>query len=114
MAGLSDLFGKHGVIEQLVLWGVLAEVVRAAGAPGLDTLAQDVAAKHPVQVLTPETLAELVAHKHMPEGEAKAEAGRSGIDAERFARLLAMATIRLAPADLSTAVLRSYMSKSDA
>lgn len=113
MAGISDLIGKHGVIEQLLLWGVVAEVIRAAGAPGLETLAQDVAAKHPVQVLDPETLAELAARHLVGKDAAEAEARRSGIDPERFAHLLARATIRLAPADLATAVLRSAMTQGE-
>lgn len=111
MAGLSDLIGKHGVIEQLLLWGVVADVVRAAGGPGLDTLAQDVQAKHPVQVLQPELLAELEARGLIKEGAGKGDAARSGIDAARYALLADRAKVRLPPADLAAAVLRSAMTQ---
>ncbi len=114
MPGISDLLGRNGVVEQLMLWGVLAEVVRAAGQPGFELLGQDVNAKHPVQVLDPELLAELTARYMIDKDAAESEAKRSGIDPERFGRLLARATIRLMPADAAVAVLRSYMSQSDA
>lgn len=113
MAGLSDLFGRHGVIEQLLLWGVVAQVISAAGQPGFELLGQDVNAKHPVQVLDPVTLAELVTRFMMDRDEAEGEAKRSGLDAERFGRLLDRSTIRLAPADVAMAILRSYMSEAD-
>lgn len=111
MAGLSDLFGRHGVIEQLLLWNVVGQVISAAGQPGFELLGQDVNAKHPVQILDPGTLAQLVARSMVGKDAAEAEAARSGIDAERFGKLLDRETIRLAPADLAMAVLRSYMTQ---
>jgi hypothetical protein len=45
---------------------------------------------------------------------ARTEAARSGLDASRFDLLAELATIRIAPADLATAVLRSYLTTAQA
>lgn len=108
MAGLGDLFGRHGVIEQLLLWGALNQVIGALGQPGFTTLTQDVQARHPVVALDPATLADLEARGLIARGYAQGEAAKSGIDAARFAQLGALHKVRLSPADLATAVLRSY------
>ena len=114
MAGLSDLFGRNGVLEQLFLWGIVNQTIGTAISPALALLQQDVNASHPVQVIDPSTLADLAARGIVTVHAATTESARSGIDAARFEQLLALHTVRLSPADLATAVLRSYMTMAEA
>jgi len=114
MAGLGDLFGRNGVIEQLLLWAVLNQVISTTASPALTALQQDVNAAHPEQVLDAVTLAELLARHMITPGQAVADAAKSGIDGQRFAQLADLHKVRLQPGDLATAVLRSYLTLGDA
>lgn len=114
MAGISDLFGRNGVLEQLFLWAVVNQAVSTAIGPALTVLEQDVNHAHPVQVIDPSTLADLAARGIVTVGAATDEAGRSGLPAGRFDDLIKLHTVRLAPADLATAVLRSYLTPGEA
>lgn len=114
MAGLGDLFGSNGLLEQLILWGLLNQVLSTATGPALNTLQQDVDAKHPVMVLDPTTLAGAAVRGMTTIAAARADAAKNGIDADRFNVLVDLATVRIPPADLATAVLRSYMTQSAA
>lgn len=114
MAGLSDLLGRGGAVEQLLLWGVVNQVVQALGSPAFIALTQDVSAAHPELVLTPAVLADAVARHLISEATAAAEARASGVNPSRFAILRELATVRISPADLAEAVLRSYMTEAAA
>lgn len=114
MAGISDLFGRNGVLEQLLLWNVVGQVVGAALGPALTLVQQDVDAAHPVQVLDPATLADLAARGIITVSAGHADAARSGLDSARFGQLLEAHTVRLSPGDLATAVLRSYLTAGEA
>lgn len=113
MAGVSDLFGRHGVIEQLLLWGVFNQVIGAAESPFLTALTQDVNQAHPVTALPPSVAADLAVRGLLPEAEAVAEAARGGISAARFAAMVNRAKVRIAPADVAAAILRSYMPRDE-
>jgi hypothetical protein len=110
MVGLSDLFGKNGWLEQLVVWGLLNQALGALSDPALTALKQDVDAAHPLLVLSPPTLADAAVRGMTTVKAAQAEAAKSGIDAARFATMLDLATVRIPAADLAEAVLRSYLS----
>lgn len=114
MAGLGDLFGRNGILEQLLLWGVVNQVVGAVAAPAFTALLQDSQAKNPELVLTPQVVADAAARYLIDETTAHAEAAKSGIDGGRMATLLAMSKVRISPADLAEAVLRSYMTHAEA
>lgn len=114
MAGLADLFGKNGVLEQLFLWGVVNQTISTAIQPALTLLQQDVLAAHPVTVLDPGTMADLAARGIVTVHAGQAEAARSGVNAARFGQLLQLHEVRLSPADLATAVLRSYLTLAEA
>jgi len=109
MSGISDLLGANGVIEQLLLWNVVGQVMQAMMSPAFTNLQQDALARHPDLVITPEVLARAVVQTFMTEHAAIAEASKSGIDADRFAVLVKLAEQRLSPADLAEAVLRDYL-----
>lgn len=114
MAGLSDLFGANGALEQLLLWGVVNQVVSALASPAFTALTQDVNAAHPELALSPEIVANAVVRQMMTDAAGRAEAAKSGTNATRFELLRELATVRLSPADLATAVLRSYMTAEQA
>lgn len=114
MAGIGDLFGRNGVVEQLLLWGVLNQAIGALAQPALTALQQDSAHAHPLVALDPVTAATALSRGILAEGPARDEAARFGIDAARFATLHQLHKVRLAPADLATAVLRSYLTKGQA
>jgi hypothetical protein len=114
MAGLGDLFGHNAVLEQLVLWNVLGQTIGTAIGPALTLVQQDVNHAHPVQVIDPATAADLAARGIITVARAQDESARSGINGGRFAELLALHTVRLSPADLATAVLRSYLTPAQA
>jgi len=114
MPGIDELLGASGVVEQLLLWQVVGQVVTAMMSPAFNALQQDTMKAHPNMVLTPDILARAVTDTFITKGAAVAEAERSGIDATRFDTLLELATVRITPADLAEAVLRSYLDHSAA
>lgn len=114
MAGISDLFGRQGVVEQLLLWGYVNAVIQALGSPALDLLTQGVNERTPVVPVDPATAADLAARGIITVHAGQAEAARGGVNASRWAELVELHTIRLSPADLATAVLRSYMTEAEA
>lgn len=114
MSGIGDLFGKNGVVEQLLLWGVVNQVLSALGEPGFMALQQDVLAKHPNAVLSPEVLAAAAVRGFITDQAGAADALKSGVSAQRFATLRQLAQVRISPAELAEAVLRSYVTAQDA
>lgn len=114
MAGLGDLFGRNGILEQLVVWGLINQVLSTVTDPALTKLKQDVDSAHPVLVLPPATLADLAVRGMATIEAARADAAASGVDAARFNQLVDLHTVRLSPADLAEAVLRSYVTATDA
>lgn len=114
MSVIEDILGSSGVIEQLLLWNVVGQVVSTLMSPAFNALQQDALHDHPNMVITPDILARAVQGTFMDKVKATDEAKRSGIDAERFDVLLDLAMVRIQPADLAEAVLRSYLSHGDA
>lgn len=114
MAGLGDAFGRNGVLEQLVIWGVAAKVIDALGAPAFAVLQQDIQAKRPEIALTPELAAAAAARHLISEGFAKAEAAKGGINTERFGVLVEAAKTRLTPDVLAQAVERHLITPEQA
>lgn len=114
MAGLGDLFGRNGVLEQLVLWNVLGQVIGTVLQPALTQLQEDANAHHPVVALDAATAADLAARGIITVGAGQAEAARGGIDTARWEQLLRLHQVRLSPADLAEAVLRSYLTMAEA
>src|SRR5260370_23030668 len=87
------------------------KVLEAEFGPLFTALLQDVNARHPLTALPADIIADAVARGLVSEANGKAEAARNGIDAGRFATLLARARVRLQPGELAEAVLRSYMTR---
>lgn len=114
MAGIGELFGRNGVLEQLLLWGVANQLVSSLGTPAFTAILQDAQAKFPEVALTPQIMAEAAARYLATRADAQAESAKSGINASRFDLLYQMARVRISPADLAEAVLRSYMTLAEA
>jgi hypothetical protein len=114
VAGIGELFGRNGVLEQLLLWGVANQLIGALATPAFTAITQDAQAKFPEVALTPQIMAEAAARYLATAADGKAEAAKSGINGDRFDLLLQMARVRISPADLAEAVLRSYMTLADA
>ena len=114
MPGLEDLLGAGDAVKQLLLWGVLNQVIGDAFAPYLESLTQDVQSAHPVIPLAPGDLADAVVRNYLPLAEAQAEAAKSGIDAARFATLVPLHGDAPGAQQLATALLRGLIDKSGA
>jgi hypothetical protein len=114
MPGLGDLFGKNGVIEQLLLWQVAGQMIGALGGPALTALTQDANARHPELALMPDVAAQAVARHLLGDKEAAREAARAGIDAGRFTTLVELARVHLSPDVLAQAVVRHIMTTGEA
>lgn len=109
MSALGDLFGKGSVAEQLLLWGVMNQVVGAISAPYLSQLTQDVNARTPVEPLSPSDLADAVVRNYMSVAEATAEAAKSGVGAADFARMVPLHADAPGPQQLAVALLRGII-----
>lgn len=114
MAGIGDLFGRNGVLEQLMLWGVANQIISSLGTPAFTAIVQDAQAKFPEVALTPQVMAEAAARYMVGVAEAEAESAKTGINADRFSLLYNLARVRISPADLAEGVLRSYISQAAA
>ncbi len=109
MSALGDLFGKGSVAEQLLLWGVMNQVVGAISAPYLSQLTQDVNARTPVEPLSPSDLADAVVRNYLTIAEATAEAAKSGVGAAEFARMVPLHADAPGPQELAVALLRGII-----
>ena len=109
MAGLGDLFGSGGTIEQLFVWGLLNQIIGEAGGPALELLTAKVNADHPVFPLQPPDLADAVVRSYMTMAAAAAEAAESGMNAERFQTIVHLHADAPAPGDLATALRRGLI-----
>src|SRR5260370_42419564 len=85
------------------------KVLEAEFGPLFTALLQDVNARHPLTALPADIIADAVARGLVSEANGKAAAARNGIDAGRFATLLARARVRLQPGELAEAGPRSHM-----
>lgn len=114
MTGIGELFGRNGVVEQLLLWGVANQLIGALATPAFTAIIQDAQSQFPEVALTPQVMAEAAARYLATQADAETEAAKGGINPERFHLLYEMAKVRISPADLAEAVLRSYMTLADA
>lgn len=105
----GDVFGRESAFYQLFVWQVLAQVITAIGAPGLEALSQLVQSHAPVNPLSVAEAVDAALRGHMPEEQAAAEASLSGISRERFRVLLDSAGQPLGPAELAVALRRGLI-----
>lgn len=114
MAGLGDLLGAGSVAEQLVVWGLLNQVLMAATGPYVTQLGEDVNARTPIVPLAPADLADAVIRNYLTLDQATAEAAKSGLNAERFATMVPLHGDAPGPQQLAAALLRGIIPESGA
>lgn len=88
MASLSDLFGRGTVAEQLLVWGVLNELIGTVLGPSLAEITQDVNSNTPLVALSPDIAANLVVRGFITMDAGANIAGQAGISADKFAQLV--------------------------
>lgn len=91
MAGLDDFFKGGGGGEQLLVWGILNQLLAAAMAPAISEITQTENAAFPLTPLSAEQSAVATLRGIMAGGDAANEALRSGVSNQRFATLQALA-----------------------
>lgn len=81
---LKNLIGPESMARQFFLWSVAASVASTALGPYLESLRQDVNADHPVAILTPADLADMVVRGILTEAQAAGIAKRNGLSSDNF------------------------------
>lgn len=89
--GLTGVFGAGGIGQQLLIWGVLNQLLVGALAPAVSDIEQAANTADPVIPLTPEQLAVGQVRGIIDDGSAPGEAAKSGIGTGRFAQLVELA-----------------------
>ena len=108
-SSFGRLFGAGSTFQQLMVWQVLAQVISAVGAPGLEALTQLVQSQVPINALSVADAVDGALKGHIDVEAARAEARLSGISSERFDVLLAAAGSPPGPSDLAAAVRRGLI-----
>lgn len=85
---LGDLFGNDSTLYQLVLWSGFGQVIGAAMGPYLQDVANTVNADHPELPISPADLADMVVRNIMQQADAAKEASMSGVNSDRFDKLV--------------------------
>lgn len=85
---LGALFSADSPIGQMVIYGVLQQVLEATLGPGLAVTTQEINAANPVMVLSPADLADLVVRNYLDAPTGESTAKKSGVSPEDFALLV--------------------------
>lgn len=101
MSALGDAFKPNGIGEQLLIWGVVQQILGAAIGPGVQEITNLTNEAFQAVPLDPGTAAGLVARKVIDQGSGEGDAARGGLSSENFVHLVKGAGTA---ADLSTAV----------
>jgi hypothetical protein len=105
----SNLFGEGGAAEQLVIWGVVQQVLSVLLRPGMDELGQLINHAFPNVLLSPADVATAINRSFMTQGAGVTEANGSGIDEARLNILRSLAGNAPSPTDLVTALRRGII-----
>lgn len=84
MAGAGGLFGEGSTARQLLVWGVLQQLISTAAAPAFNEIGKVVNTAAPTLPLDPAVAVELAARLLDNPGDAAARAQESGIPGEDF------------------------------
>ena len=112
MAGLGDLLGGGGVVEQIVVWGVLNQILGEALGPYLTALASDVNTANPVVPLSPADAAAAVVRNFTSPAAGQQAAAKAGLTAADFDTLVHLAGDAPGPQELAAALLRKIIPES--
>lgn len=114
MPSWGDLLGSGSVAEQLLIWGVLNQLLGDLFEPFLQLVTQKVLEANPVIVETPADLADMVVRGIKSQADAAAEALKSGINGQRFDDLVHLTGEPIGLEQGLEAVRRGYMPVADA
>lgn len=106
---LAKLFKKGGIAEQLVVWGLLQQLMMAVLAPEMEMLTRGVNAVMQSTPLSPADLADMVNRAIISMGDAEAYAKQSGVAPSDFLRLVEQAGDGLSPTDAVLALRRGLI-----
>lgn len=109
MAGLGDLLGSGGAVEQIAIWGILNQLIGAALTPYMRLLENEVNSETQAFPLSPETLANLVLRGWLSYEQAVPEAKANGVSPDDFRRLVDVAGNPPGPGDLAEALRRGFI-----
>lgn len=91
MPSWADLVGKGSVAETLLVWGLLNQLVQDVLGPFLEAVQIKVNHANPLFPNTPADLADMTVRGVLDQNRAADEAADSGINADRFGRLVHLA-----------------------
>src|SRR5581483_10386298 len=111
MAGLGDAFAKGSIGEQLLVWGVLNQLLSALIGPAVTELTYLEQETVPFYVLSPAELAQLVNRGFEDESSAAGDAAKNGISTDRFHKLVELAGEAPGPAALTEALRRGIIAE---
>lgn len=107
--GLGNLFKGGAVAEQLLVWGVLNQLLGTVLAPPLLFLQRGVNAEMQAVPLSPAVLADLVVRNVMSMADAESYAKQSGVSPEDFARMVKNAGEPPSPQEMLAAFRRGLV-----
>lgn len=107
--GLGSLFKGGAVAEQLLVWGVLNQLLGTVLAPPLMFLSRGVNSEMQAVPLSPPLLADLVVRNVMSDADATNYAKQSGVSPEDFARMVKNAGEPPSPQEMLAAYRRGLV-----
>lgn len=110
MPGLAGILGNP-MLEQLLLYNVVGQLIGAALGPYLVALTNEVNQATPLVPLSPADMAEAVLRNIVTEAEGASEARFAGVNAERFHQLTLLAGNAPDPTSLAVALRRGLISQ---
>ncbi|MGH7743515.1 MAG: hypothetical protein ACREQ5_01655 [Candidatus Dormibacteria bacterium] len=81
---ISKLIGPESMARQFFMWNVASAVANTALGPYLEALRQDVNQDHPLTLISPPDLADMVVRGILPQDKAAAIAKKNGFTADDF------------------------------
>ena len=113
MADFKDVFGKGGAVgEQLLVWGVLQQLLGALLAPALEEVTRAVNLASQTTPLSPADLADMVVRNIVALADGIDYAKQSGVAPSDFQRMVHNAGDAPAPQELVTALRRKVIPES--
>jgi hypothetical protein len=106
---LGGFFSSESPVGQMVIYGVLQQILEATLAPGLAVTTQEINARNPVIPISPPDLAQLVVRNYLDPALGAAVAAKSGVSADDFALLVKAAGDAPSPQELMEAYRRKVI-----
>lgn len=88
MPSFNNVFGPESAARQFLIWNVASQIVNAVMAPALTEVTSLINEKFPEVPLSPSQAAQMVVRGFMSASDGQAEAAKSGINADRFRKMV--------------------------